>query len=335
MDSLTQALLGASLSGVVAGRKYGAKAVIVGAICGTLPDLDVLIDNGDPVADFVMHRGFSHSLIVLTCLSPIIVWLLSRLIWFKGGYQDWRLHVGVFLALITHPLLDAMTIYGTQLYWPFKTPPAGLGSVFIIDPLYSLPLLLGVLLYFWRKSQKILLITLSISTLYLGWSVSAQYYIKNHIVFPQISQPEQVTTLVQPTALNTVLWRVVVRGESGYRVGYYSFFDQSRNIDFTFYPSRDDLYNDLILTRPMLRLLWFTKGMNAIRVVDGQVIVSDLRMGYEPDRYVFQFVLAREEEGSITPIIPEHYSYGPRDPNYLTRIWHRIWDENNDFRYDE
>ena len=46
----------------------------------------------------------------------------------------------MMLALVTHPLLDLMTIYGTQVFQPFTDEAYGLGSMFIIDPVYSLAL---------------------------------------------------------------------------------------------------------------------------------------------------------------------------------------------------
>ena len=65
MDSLTQITLGAALGEAVLGRQVGRKAMLYGAVCGTLPDLDVLLKFGDPVMDFTFHRSFSHSIFVL------------------------------------------------------------------------------------------------------------------------------------------------------------------------------------------------------------------------------------------------------------------------------
>ena len=80
-----------------------------------------------------------------------------------------------FSFFLTHVLLDAMTIYGTQLFWPLPYEPAGLGSIFIIDPLYTIPFLGIPNLVFWLISPKGQFITgLIISTLYLGWSVVVQ-----------------------------------------------------------------------------------------------------------------------------------------------------------------
>ena len=50
-----------------------------------------------------------------------------------------------FLAIITHPLLDAQTTWGTQLFWPFEWRIA-IENIFIIDPIYTLPFLTFLIL---------------------------------------------------------------------------------------------------------------------------------------------------------------------------------------------
>ena len=74
MDSITQAALGASIAGVCAPAGQRRKALLAGAMLGTLPDLDVVIDYGSDVANFTYHRGFSHSLLVLALFS-FLLWL--------------------------------------------------------------------------------------------------------------------------------------------------------------------------------------------------------------------------------------------------------------------
>ena len=78
MDSITQALLGASVQGAMLGRRQGRKALAYGAVLGTLPDLDVVIDYGDAVANMTYHRGFSHSLFVLSIVAVLLTWLIRR-----------------------------------------------------------------------------------------------------------------------------------------------------------------------------------------------------------------------------------------------------------------
>src|SRR3546814_16380487 len=76
MDSLTQAVLGAGIQGAMLGRYHGRKALAAGALLATLPDLDVLIDYGDPVSGMINHRGFSHSVFILTALALALTALL-------------------------------------------------------------------------------------------------------------------------------------------------------------------------------------------------------------------------------------------------------------------
>src|SRR5687768_16802159 len=124
------------------GRRTAAwKAALWGGLAGTLPDLDVLIDQGDALRNMVLHRAESHSLFWLTLASPVLAGLPALLHGEQAGFRRWWL--AMWLALVTHPLLDAMTVYGTQLLLPFTNHPFGVGSMFIIDPLYTLPLLVG------------------------------------------------------------------------------------------------------------------------------------------------------------------------------------------------
>ncbi len=143
MDSITQAVLGATLQAALLGRWQGRKALLYGAALATLPDLDVVIDYGDAVAGMTYHRSFSHSLLVLTGLALALTLLLR---WRPHpGYSAGRLFVTLWLVLATHPLLDAFTSYGTQLFWPFTPTPTARSTVFIIDPLYTAPLLVAVI----------------------------------------------------------------------------------------------------------------------------------------------------------------------------------------------
>jgi inner membrane protein len=284
MDSLTQIVLGASVGAAIIGKTHGRKAALVGAICGTIPDLDVFIPLGDPVSDFTYHRSVSHSILFCIFATPLFVWLFSKIKWFGVIFKDWRTHIAIFLIFLTHAFLDAMTIYGTQLLWPLSVEPIGIGSIFIIDPLYTLPFL-GFLTWFLiNKSQKIILLGVIISTLYLCWSVVAQSYVLN-IAKPQI----EGEILVQPTPFNTILWRVLAVDDGQYHVGYYSLFDNSTDISFkTFQRNVEKLPN----SESVDRLRWFTKGFYGVRQVDDKIIMSDLRMGLEPDQYVFQFVVS-------------------------------------------
>ena len=135
MDSLTQATLGACVGVTVMGRRIGPRrAALAGAILGTLPDFDVFLVPDDPIDAFVQHRGWSHSLLVHAALTPLIGEGLRQ--FFSLPRDNRTLTYAVtYLCLSTHALLDAITVYGTKLFWPIWPEPLFVGSIFIIDPL--------------------------------------------------------------------------------------------------------------------------------------------------------------------------------------------------------
>lgn len=330
MDSLTQIALGATIAAAVVPAGLRRRALIYGAALGTLPDLDVLVRYADPVADFTYHRSFSHSLLVLTLAAPLL-WWLARLLDARIRQAPLRWLLAFWLVLCTHPLLDAMTIYGTQLWWPLDDTPVGIGSVFIIDPLYSLPLLIAGAWTAWRplsrNAGRALPIALILSTLYLGWSVVAQQRVEHlarqalHADADSHSRPQ---VLALPSPFNTLLWRILVRENGGYREAYYSLLSDSEPGPWRRFDSADELGPHLAGHWAFARLAWFTRGYYSIRSEAGAITVTDLRMGSEP-AYVFSFVVGRiDANGQIEPIVSEQQS--PLRPVGKALAWliHRI-----------
>lgn len=327
MDSVTQIALGAALGQAVLGHKVGYRAALWGGVCATLPDLDVFVSMGGAVADFTYHRSFSHSLITLTLISPLIAWIISK---FHSQYPDLRKQwwVLVWLALVTHPLLDSFTIYGTQLFWPLPVEPVGTGSVFIIDPLYTVPLLLGVILALASRQagwgRNLNRFGLAFSTFYLAWGLTAQAYVTD-IVEENLTKAEVPNNELLVTAgpFNTVLWRVIVMQDDGYLEGYYSLLDPDRNITFTEYPNQPELLTELQDHWPVARLQWFSKGFLKVEhTQDNGVVISDLRMGAEPS-YVFSFKVA-EQNGTETVPVEDQRVIQPRDWGLAKQLLQRI-----------
>ena len=153
MDSLSQLVLGASVGEAVLGKRIGNKALLYGAIAGTIPDLDVLATRfTDTITGIELHRGFSHSIVFCILAAPVfglLVHSIEKKI--NLGWRPWALLF--FWGLLTHTFLDVFTTWGTQLFWPLPTRLA-FNSVFVIDPLYTLPLLVCVLLLLFSKRPK-------------------------------------------------------------------------------------------------------------------------------------------------------------------------------------
>jgi inner membrane protein len=326
MDSLSQLVLGASIGVAVMGRRTAVwKAALWGGVAGTLPDLDVFISYGDAVRDMTFHRTESHAFFYLTLIAPLIAWLVSKLHGEMALFKRWLL--ALWLALVTHPILDATTIYGTQFFLPFTDSPYGTGSMFIIDPLYTLPLLIGVIVALSRKSFAGLpwnAAGLVISTAYLGWSMIAQAQVES-IVRAQLAAQGQgrAKFFATPTPLNTIAWRIVVMQSNGYSEGFYSFLDTDKQINFDTFPSQPALINEIKGNWAAERMAWFTHGFYSLREVKGEAILTDLRMGQEP-AYVFQFALARREGNAWKEITPIARGSRGDAAKALPWLWARI-----------
>lgn len=309
MDSVSQFALGAALSVAVMGRRTAVwKAALWGGIAGTLPDLDAFIEHGDAVRNMVFHRAHSHGLFWLTLGAPLLAWLVHRLDGARSNLKHWWL--ATWLALFTHPLLDALTVYGTQLLQPFSDFPYYVGSVFIIDPLYTLPLLAGLgFALAWRSAAGLRANAwgLALSTAYLAWSMTAQWHVQQVVretLAARGVKAERV--LVTPAPLQTILWRVVVMHEDRFEEGFYSLLDEQRRVRFDTFPRDAGLYRELQELEPVRRIAAFSHGFFKVHVQDGEAFITDLRMGQEPG-FVFSFRVAQREGDRWKPVTPENF----------------------------
>lgn len=310
MDSVTQAALGAAVGVAVMGRTRPVwQSALIGAAIGTLPDLDVFIDKGDPVRNMVLHRAETHSLFWQALAAPLIAVPLALLSATRHLYLRWWLMVT--LGLVTHSILDGMTVYGTRLGLPFTDHPFGQGSLFIIDPLYTLPLLLGLALtgivrstrrWHWNRAGLLL------SSGYALWSVGAQAHVSEIVRATPAAQglaEEQI--LVTPTPFNTVLWRIVLIRDEHYQEGFYSLFDPERPppqaVRYRILARGAELeqrtaaFDDANLIRD------FSKGFYALKDDGRRLRITDLRMGQHP-YYAFSFAFAEHHSEPLDPIKP-------------------------------
>lgn len=323
MDSVSQIALGAAIGVAVMGRRTALwKSMLIGGIAGTLPDLDAFIRYGDPILDMVRHRAESHSLLYLSLLAPFFAWGVAR---WQGELSLWRRWtLMLWLVLVTHPLLDFMTVYGTRLLIPFTEYPFGVGSIFIIDPLYTLPLLFGLFAAFVLKTPRGLRFNqlgLAVSTLYLVWGAAAQQVV-THIA--QASLKESGITaqrlLVNPTAFNTVLWRFVATTPEDYYEGFWSFFDDSKKIVWRQYPRCGNLAQQYANHPGVTAVANFSHGFYSMNQSEGHLFVTDLRMGQEP-YYFFRFNLGPQAGAQTSQAAGQR----PRLETALPWLWTRLW----------
>lgn len=312
MDSVSQLALGAAVGVAVMGRRSALwKSALWGAVAGTLPDLDVFIDRGDAVANMVLHRAETHALFLQTLFSLPFAGLVARL---HGEGTLWkRWWLALWLALVTHALLDAFTVYGTQLALPFSNHPFAVGSVFIIDPMYTLPLLVGTGIALVRDRLRANAVGLALSCAYLGWGVAAQAQVERVARATLTAQgvvAERV--LVTPSAFNSIAWRVVVMQRDHYLEGFYSLLDEQPVIAFDRFDRGLALEPAVREVEAFRRVASFSKGFYALREEAGRLLATDLRMGQEPT-YIFTFAIA-ERASDLRPLLPPQAAGTRPDP---------------------
>ena len=316
MDIVTQIALGAAVGEATLGRKVGWRAPVWGGLCGLLPDIDVLWPFADPVSAFTWHRGYTHALAVLVLAIPVVAWAAVRFHPATRPFR-WGWLLLAFLALVTHPILDCFTVYGTQIFLPFSDLPVGWSTIFIIDPAFSVPVILGVLAALVLSRERGLGHRLNHAGLALGvaW-LALTLVIKAHVErVAGDSLPAGVTRyLTTPSPFNAVLWRVVaMTGEGRYLEGYYSLLDSEPRVSFVSRPDGHERLEPLRNAAAVARLIWFSRGFFRGRELgSGEIVLSDLRMGFD-ERLVFSFVVGRREGEAIEPA-PVRRRPGPEFP---------------------
>lgn len=306
MDSLTQIALGAAVGEAVLGKKVGNKAMLFGAIAGTIPDLDIFASYfTDTVTALAIHRGFTHSIVFSILFAPFFGWLVSKFQSYKDT-KGWSLLF--FLAFVTHPILDSYTTWGTQLFWPLDIRLA-FKTIFVIDPLYTLPLLIGLILTLRlkRTSPKRHLyntLGLSISSLYLVFT----FFLKTIVVgkFEKALNTQAISYKkidTRPSALNTILWNANVETKQAYLLGAYSFFD-TQPISFETYPKNHHLLGSLIENETVKKMMVISEGWFTITKEGDKLFYNDLRFGLlsmEPNsqEFVFKYEIITNEDGKV------------------------------------
>jgi inner membrane protein len=171
MDTITQGVLGAAAAQSVLSRRLPRGAGLIGAVGGMAADLDVFIYSlNDPTVGWTFHRHFTHSLIFIPLggLIAALPFLLMK------RFKDHKREVALaaVIGYATHGLLDAFTSYGTQMLWPFTNLRVAWDWIPIVDPLYTIPLWIGVIWTARTRNPNAVRAALLLTSLYIcfgGW----------------------------------------------------------------------------------------------------------------------------------------------------------------------
>lgn len=338
MDSLTQIVLGAACGEAALGKKIGNKALLFGAIGGTIPDLDVFVGSwihGNEIDAMLFHRGFMHSILFSVLASVLLAWVSFRLYNSnkrKGTTTQKEWFWLWFLSLVTHPILDCFTPYGTQLFAPFSSYRVAFNTIAVADPFYTIPFLvcLIVLMFFSRTASKRrfwLKLGLGISSVYLLFAIVNKIYVDS--VFRK-SIGEQGFNynryITQPSIFNNILWYAVAETDSSYIMADYSLFDtKSQFSAFKTVPKIRDLNPDI--HQDIKNLVWFSNGFyNVEQLNETNYLYNDLRYpiieNEDMEREsVFSFILFKDGERlNMKPAKPKFDGMGA----FVEKLWIRI-----------
>lgn len=329
MDSITQIILGAAVGEAVLGKKVGNKAMLYGAIAGTIPDLDVLASHfTDSVTALSIHRGFTHSILFSVLFAPIFGWLVSRFENFKG-FKGWSWLF--FWAFITHPILDAHTTWGTQLFWPFDARLA-FKTIFVIDPIYTLPFLVFVILAMIQKRTAAKRQFYNKMGLWLSSSYLALTFLLKWIAILQFESALKTQNVdyiqldTRPSPMNTILWSANVETENAYLIGNYSFFD-TKPITFESYPKNHELLRNLTKNERVKRMISISQGWYTINKKEDTLYFNDLRFGLlsmtpKAQNFVFKYKISIDHLNQVDFIEePKDQQDGKK---LLSQLWTRL-----------
>ncbi len=321
MDSLTQGLLGAATFAIVKEKDIGKKSLLIGAIAGTLPDLDVfLVPFFNDIEFLSIHRSVSHSIGLAIVLSLLLGELFYRIYKRKQSRKTWNL--AFFLCIFTHSILDWFTTYGTKLISPFDDHLFSLNSIHVFEPVYTGILFSGILMHLLKSRKKIksnaIKYSLIFSTCYLLLGLvsknHAYYHFKSQLDADNMAYED---ILVSPTPLNIFLWHGIVKQEEGYQFSTYSIFDKKTPVKFEFVESDNEILKEISNERLIKYYLDYTQEFPLVKKNEnGEVKIYAIKYG--PINYFgkpeFVYPLSFSLNNLSEENIQIDYSGKPRGP---------------------
>ena len=313
MDSITQIVLGAACGEAVLGKKIGNRALLFGAIGGTIPDLDVFVGKllfNNEIDAMAFHRGFMHSFLfaILAAIGfgMLVFWIYNR--GKRYGMTTQKEWMWLFFASIfTHPILDSFTAYGTQLFAPFSNYRVAFNNIAVADPLYTLPFLIAliIMMCFRRTSSKrrlFLYLGLGFSSLYMLSTLVNKYHV-NRVYKQALAEQkfDYIRFQTQPTILNNILWYGIAETSDAYYVGFYSILDTEATINkWHKLPKNHELIQGM--PKDLETLAWFSDGyynLSETASLD-TYLFKDLRYPLmdenDPNSSIFKFTITKTND---------------------------------------
>ncbi len=290
MDPLSQACLGASLSQSFAKDKSKQRsALLIGALAGMAPDLDILIRSAnDPLLFLEFHRQFTHSLVFIPFGALLCALVFYPFIKSKLSFS--QIYLFSFLAYATHGLLDACTSYGTQLFWPFSNERIAWNTVSIIDPFFTLPVVLFVLIAAYKKRPGYAQMGFAYAVLFLCLGVVQKNRAEDAVLELAQQRGHQIERMhIKPSFGNRHVWKLIYEYDGRYYVDAVKILWQTKYIPGTSIQKLDvkrdfpELPENSQQAKDIERFRWFSADFLAVSSEDPNMIM-DVRYSFLPNR---------------------------------------------------
>ncbi len=311
MDSLTHFAIGACMGEAFAGKTLGRKAMLWGALAQSIPDIDFVAAFWmDVPSRLLAHRGFTHSF--LFCIvAALVMALTAEKIHRPHNIRTsrWLLFFGA--AIFVHIFLDAFNNYGVGWFEPFSHSRISFNAIYVADPFLSVFPAIGCIGLFltgrynpqrsrWWK------IAFGGMAIYLGFCLynksGIEREVKRSLVEQQIPYQRFMTT---PAPLQNWLWYIVAETDSGFRVGFHSLFDTTKNISLQYFPRNEALLAPVHNSETLQRLRRFSQGYYTAELWGDTLVFNDLRfgqmLGWErpQGKFVFHYFLRQNADNDL------------------------------------
>ncbi len=333
MDSLTHIALGACIGEAFFGKKIGKRAMLLGAVAQSLPDIDFLASvwTGMP-AVLLTHRGFTHS-ILFAVLAAVLLALIAERIHrpHNIGLAKWMFFFAI--QMLIHIFIDAFNNYGVGWLEPFSHYRISFNAIYVADPFFSLwpAIAFFVLLVLKRghaKRRYWWIFGVAISFIYLGYCLINKATIKAAVntAFAKQGIPH-TRYFTSPAPLQNWLWYVVAGNDSGYYVGYRSVFDTKDSIAFTFFPSNRQLLNPVQQKKDVQQLIRFSQQYYTAEQWHDTLVFNDLRFGQiigwqnPQEKFAFHYFL---QPPNSNKMVVQRGRFAKWDGNVVRNLINRI-----------
>ena len=304
MDPLSQGTVGAAFAQSAADKNNIFKIGVIGFLAGLAPDLDVLIQSStDPILFLEYHRQFTHSLFFIPFGSLFVAFMLFPL--FKKSMSIKTVYFASFLGYATHGLLDACTSYGTQLFWPFSNERVTWNNISIVDPLFTIPVL--ILLVIAIKTKKKIFSFFSIGWIIFYLSLGFIQYERALSVAVELAHsrghnPERLT--LKPSFGNLILWKSIYQHEDTFyvdaiRIAQSSSWCEGESIRvFDYHYHLPNLKKESQQKEDIERFRWFSQDY--LGYDKERDIVTDVRYSMIPNQIAPMWGLVIDEQRDVS-----------------------------------